>query len=206
MASVKKSENSKIATKQNEIERGEVEQIRRKPEKNVQSRQTNTVTEPSKDKTRQDNTGVIDNGLKEHGYAHSANISVRTIVHKIGLSKQEPVHNITSKQGTSRIEKSDPKKEETTQFSRRMTSGDANPNTEDDSLKEAALLAQGTHDTKTYVSYWDCGGDDEYHATHHIHLSSDAVYIIPFDMTSMISDDGTYKYMFLSVILIVLFV
>ena len=52
-------------------------------------------------------------------------------------------------------------------------------------LKEAAVLASGIQENKTYVSYWDCGGDDEYHATNHIHLSSDAVYILAF-----ISDDG----------------
>ena len=57
-------------------------------------------------------------------------------------------------------------------------------------LKEAAVLASGIQENKTYVSYWDCGGDDEYHATNHIHLSSDAVYILAFNMSSMISDDG----------------
>ena len=57
-------------------------------------------------------------------------------------------------------------------------------------LKEAAVLASGIQENKTYVSYWDCGGDDEYHATNHIHLSSDAVYIVAFNMSSMISDDG----------------
>ena len=62
--------------------------------------------------------------------------------------------------------------------------------TNNDSLKEATVLASGLQGLKTYVSYWDCGGDDEYHATHHIHLSSDAVYILAFNMTSMIDDDG----------------
>ena len=73
-----------------------------------------------------------------------------------------------------------------------------------DALKEAAVLASGIQENKTYVSYWDCGGDDEYHATNHIHLSSDAVYILAFNMTSMISDDGK-GFLFTSIILTIHF-
>ena len=64
----------------------------------------------------------------------------------------------------------------------------------DDSLKDASLHASINADPKIYLSYWDCGGDDDYHATHHIHLSSDAVYVLVFKMTSMISDDCKYTY------------
>ena len=62
----------------------------------------------------------------------------------------------------------------------------------DDDFKEAAVIASATQYPKTYVSYWDCGGDEEYHATHHIHLSSDAVYILTFNMTHIISNDGRW--------------
>ena len=61
-----------------------------------------------------------------------------------------------------------------------------------DDFKEAAVIASATRDPKTYVSYWDCGGDEEYHATHHIHLSSDAVYILTFNMVDIISNDGRW--------------
>ena len=61
-----------------------------------------------------------------------------------------------------------------------------------DDVKKAIVLSRELQDITTYVSYWDCGGDDVYHGTHHIHLSPDAVYILAFDMTSMIKDDGKY--------------
>ena len=48
-------------------------------------------------------------------------------------------------------------------------------------LKEAKLLSH-LEGKEIFVSYWDLGGDELYYATHHIHLSPDAVYILVFDM------------------------
>ena len=42
---------------------------------------------------------------------------------------------------------------------------------------------------EVYVSYWDLGGDEPYYATHHIHLSPDAVYLLVFDMSACTTQD-----------------
>ena len=36
-----------------------------------------------------------------------------------------------------------------------------------------------------YISYWDLGGDELYFATHHIHFTPDAVYLLVFNIAEM---------------------
>ena len=51
-------------------------------------------------------------------------------------------------------------------------------------MKRAKVLSL-SKEKEVYVSYWDLGGDEPYYATHHIHLSPDAVYLLVFDMSKM---------------------
>ena len=44
-------------------------------------------------------------------------------------------------------------------------------------------------DMGVLVSYYDLGGEELYYATHHIHLGSDAVYILVFDMSEMAKEN-----------------
>ena len=48
-----------------------------------------------------------------------------------------------------------------------------------------AKILSSSQGKEIYVSYWDLGGDEIYHATHHAHLSSDAVYLLVFDVSGM---------------------
>ena len=59
---------------------------------------------------------------------------------------------------------------------------------EDDIMKMAKVYCL-SKDKVIFVSYWDLGGDKLYHATHHMHLSSDAVYVLVFDMEDMGKND-----------------
>ena len=56
-------------------------------------------------------------------------------------------------------------------------------------LKKAKVLSL-SNGKEVYVSYWDLGGDEIYYATHHIHLSPDAVYVCVFDMSKMENEDS----------------
>ena len=58
-----------------------------------------------------------------------------------------------------------------------------------DVLKKAKVLSL-SNGRDIYVSYWDLGGDEVYYATHHIHLSPDAVYVCVFDMSEMENEDS----------------
>ena len=61
---------------------------------------------------------------------------------------------------------------------------DSSMQIEDEIMKKAKVYCF-SRGKLVYVSYWDLGGDELYYATHHIHLSSDAVYVLVFDMTHM---------------------
>ena len=68
---------------------------------------------------------------------------------------------------------------------------------EDEILKKAKVYSLSIG-KEVYVSYWDLGGDELYHATHHMHLGPDAVYILVFDVRKMNEEEtrksklGTY--------------
>ena len=63
-----------------------------------------------------------------------------------------------------------------------------------DILRKAKVLSL-IQNTEIYVSYWDLGGDEPYYATHHMHLSSDAVYILVFDVSQMEIEEEKRKQM-----------
>ena len=63
----------------------------------------------------------------------------------------------------------------------------------DTSIMTKAQLLSLSKDKEIYVSYWDLGGDDLYHATHHAHLSSDAVFLLVFDVSGMGEKDETKR-------------
>ena len=54
----------------------------------------------------------------------------------------------------------------------------------EDIIKNAKVYSL-LDDKGIFVSYWDLGGDELYYATHHIHLSPDAVYFLVFDVSEM---------------------
>ena len=59
--------------------------------------------------------------------------------------------------------------------------------------KKAKTLSS-EEDVGILVSYYDLdGGEELYYATHHIHLSSDAVYILVFDMSEMAKENEQNK-------------
>ena len=61
-------------------------------------------------------------------------------------------------------------------------------------FQKAKLLRKSLSKSKEiFVSYWDLGGDELYYATHQIHLSPDAVYLLVFDMSKMDKEDERKK-------------
>ena len=46
------------------------------------------------------------------------------------------------------------------------------------------------------VSVWDYAGDEDFTATHHIFLTTDAVYIITFNAAKLFKDQDEYMGMF----------
>ena len=54
----------------------------------------------------------------------------------------------------------------------------------DDTIKKAKKLAVSMG-KEIFISYWDLGGDELYYATHHIHFTSDAMYLLVFDLSKM---------------------
>ena len=60
----------------------------------------------------------------------------------------------------------------------------AGESVEDEILKKAKVYCL-SNGKDIFVSYLVLGGDELYYATHHIHISSDAVYVLVFDMTGM---------------------
>ena len=58
-------------------------------------------------------------------------------------------------------------------------------------FKKAKVMSL-SNGKEIYVSYWDLGGDEIYYATHHIHLSPDAVYVCVFDMSEMENEESRY--------------
>ena len=57
-----------------------------------------------------------------------------------------------------------------------------------DIFKKAKVLSL-SQGKEIYISYWDLGGDELYYATHHIHMSPDAVYLLVFDVSEMMKED-----------------
>ena len=60
----------------------------------------------------------------------------------------------------------------------------AGESVEDEILKKAKVYCL-SNGKAIFVSYLDLGGVEHNYATHHIHMSSDAVYVLVFDMTEM---------------------
>ena len=58
-----------------------------------------------------------------------------------------------------------------------------------DSILRKAKILSLSDGGEIYVSYWDLGGEEIYYATHHIHLSPDAVYVCVFDVSQMQTEE-----------------
>ena len=62
------------------------------------------------------------------------------------------------------------------------------PEIDENTLKQAKVRSLAPGGDEIFISYWDCAGEEEYYGTHHIHFTSDAVYLLVFNMTKIEAD------------------
>ena len=110
----------------------------------------------------------------------------------VEVSSQEYAHNSKFEEPTSKFDNNQMTRKDPSSVSKNEDKDNSHL-TENkyripaDIIRKAKLLAESMG-KEIYISYWDMGGQELYYATHHIHLSPDAVYLLVFDMYEMLKN------------------